>query len=332
VFDVTSLPEIGKNECFDNVKSDIYYEQGHLGRIVDFLVEEKFEELEEMVVKLRKEKTIAPNGRFHLSWFYRYLSKNWGNIVPSQKEWITEKLDKWILQYPKSVTPRIIKANIYIRIGWKARGTGWAKDVTEEGWKVFREELNTAWEILEKAEKLEQKDPELYRCMLSIAMGTSKPDEVAKDLFEKGVALEPRYYRLYSVRAVSLLPRWGGRWEDAGRFAQRAVELTKETDGESFYFRIALSLLNYGDKDDHSPFLNHGFSYERLKRAYKDFGDLYPNLNFQRNSFALIACVYDDKETAREILDELGKNIDYLAWDGSRNYKKYRKWVYGDKK
>lgn len=329
VEDIQSLPTLKNNQCTGNKGHDFYYYQGEVGRVKQLLLEENFDKLEEVAEQFRTERTISQGGNWRLSWFYGGLSKGWIGFTPSKKDLALQKLQRWIEQKPNSVTPRIVLGRVYTDFGWEARGSGWAKDVTEEGWEIFHEELAKAWDILLEAEKLEQKDPELYCALMLIARGTSKPDELVVGFFEKGVAIDSGHHPLYTERAETLLPRWGGGQGELEKFADRAVELTQEEEGQSNYLRIAAKAASYHYSDGPEEFLKHNFSYHRLTQAYHDLIQHYPNTNYYINTFGFMASVYGDKETARTIFDEIGRNVDYSAWGGSDNYNKYHKWVYG---
>ena len=263
-----------------------------------------------------------------MSWFYEGLSNGWTGFTPSKKHLALQKLQRWIELKPKTVTPRIVMATVHTRFGWHARGRGWAKDVTEEGWEVFHEELDKAWNILLEAEELEQKDPELYCALMVIARGTGKPDELFDTFFEKGVAIDSDYHLLYTQRAEDLLPRWGGKKGELEKFADRAVELTQGKEGQSLYLRIAALAACYHYSDGSEEFWKHNFSYHRLTQAYHDLIQRYPNTNYYVNNFGLIASIYGDKKTARTIFDKIGRNVDYSAWGGSDNYNKFLEWAY----
>jgi hypothetical protein len=74
----------------------------------------------------------------------------------------------------------------YVFFGWKARGTGTAGKVTADGWKVFNDRLQQAREILEEAETLPTKDPQLYTSLQWVAMAQGWSRSQVDVLLEQG--------------------------------------------------------------------------------------------------------------------------------------------------
>src|SRR5438552_17887560 len=60
--------------------------------------------------------------------------------------------------YPGEYLTYLLKGHFYLHYGWYARGTGWAQDVSPEGWKLFGERLRIADKALRNAWELNQKD------------------------------------------------------------------------------------------------------------------------------------------------------------------------------
>ncbi|HEG42874.1 MAG TPA: DUF4034 domain-containing protein, partial [Phycisphaerales bacterium] len=264
VTSIHSYPELIDNICEDNGSLAYYYEQGQIGRIKQFLLDEDFDKLEEIAEQYRTQRTRSEDGKWLLTHFYTNLYSGWTGYRPSKKEFVLEKLNLWMKQKPDSITPRIVLGRVHISLGWFGRGGGWAKDVSEEGWKVLKEESSCAWDVLRKAEKLEHKDPELYHALMVTARVLSKPDKISADYFEKGITIDPGYHKLYIERARNLTPRWGGMPGELEKFAERAVELTKEEEGYSNYLRIAANETTHHNADGTGVFLEHNFSYRKL--------------------------------------------------------------------
>jgi len=261
-----------------------------------------------------------------------------------KKEQFLKMLQRWHEAHPGSVTPRIVLADAHTEYAWEARGHGWASTVTEEGWKGFREHLTKAWEILREAEKLETKDPQLYSIMVLTGMGLSKDrpgalasllsdvtglkltrNEIA-EAFEKGVQVEPAYYHTYFRRAISLLPRWGGGPGEVELFAARAVELTRDLEGEALYAVVAYHVLDFVGTATYCHRFH--FSWPRIKQGHIDLLKRFPESTYRLNAFCLFASIYKDRETARELFDKIGDNWYRSVWSRGA-FERWKEWADG---
>jgi hypothetical protein len=219
-------------------------------------------------------------------------------------------------------------AKVYVSSGWAARSYGWAHEVTEDGWKVFYEKLQKAWEILEIAETLETKDPEIYNVFLVIGRGLGKSNEEMDKLFDKGIAIGREYHPLYLSKATSLRPKWGGKYGEIEAFADKAVSLTKDTQGESLYAIIAGLAVPRYDTADPDEFLKHNFSYKRIKKGFIEMLDRYPESTYCLNSYCLLASIHKDKIIAKKLFDKIGGNWDKDSWVLEKHFKRYQDWAY----
>lgn len=356
-----SATELVDNECLRNQTYGIWFAeatwvQGHgnnfwqngqicQGEIGWLLQLEEFEVLEKIAHRLRTDKTRFPSGEWQLGFFYNFLATGRGKVTPSNTEEYMGVMERWRAAFPDSVTARIAQSTAYIALAWKARGSGWAYKVTPEGWKGFYDNLNKAWGVLTEAEKLEQKDPQLYASLVTAAMGLNKdrpnlvgellgaitgtqpaPTEI-EQVFRRGVELEPTYYPLYYARTTSLLPRWGGLPGALEQFAARCADATKKEQGEGMYARIAADALDYVGKDE---FLNRmSFSWPRIEQGSKDILAAFPQSSYRRNWLCLFACIYRDRDKARSLFEEVGDNWDCDVWNDWELYVAYRDWASG---
>lgn len=360
VEDEDTRATLPNNRCSDNKRSGVYFadktsgtiedcvitDNGEIneGQIARLLESEQFDTLESIASELRAKKSRFPSGVWQLKGFYGYLMDGSEEINFEKKEQFLEMLQRWHEAYPRSVTQRIVLADAHTEYAWEARGHGWASTVTEEGWRGFREHLTKAWEILKEAEKLETKDPQLYSIMVLTGMGLSKnrPGALASFLsdvtglklarneiaeaFEKGVEVEPAYYHTYYRRAISLLPRWGGGPGEVELFAARAVELTRDLEGEALYAVVAHHVLHFAQT---ATFLERfRFSWPRIKQGHRDLLERFPESTYRLNSFCLLASVYKDKETAKELFDKIGDDWDDYVWRTQAVFDRWRNWAY----
>ena len=328
-------PVLENNECRGNVDGEVFHDrESHYDGVYTYESEigwlfrsENFARLERIVERLRKVKPRLVTGEWQLEDYYDFLQTKSGNAGRFYSERHFEVLNNWIEAYPDSVTPRIALVNQYRYLGWKARGGGYANTVTEEGWKGFHENLDKAEEVLLEAEKLEQKDPELYAAMVVVGMGNGWSDRKIKKAFQKGVSVEVNYYALFRAYCDSLLPRWGGRYGDVERFADEAVQITRDSEGEAMYALIASNVQSYVRSADYVKV--HDFSWSRVQKGFDDFLEAHPNSLNRLNDYCQMACLHKDQEKASELFERIGKNRHPYLWRNEEEFHEWKRWAMG---
>jgi peroxiredoxin len=102
----------------------------------------------------------------------------------------------------------------HLDAAWKARGTNFAPEVSDEGWKGFSEHMDLARDAFEKAWKAAPKRPEAPTAMVRVAMGASpSPEREMRMWFDRAVQAQLDYRTPYSHLIYGLLPRWHGTHE-----------------------------------------------------------------------------------------------------------------------
>ena len=311
-----------KNSVIDGVRLET---QDIVSEVSDLLVKKDFDRLEKIVSSLREGKVRSKGGNWQLNYCYENLSQRWTGFTPSREKWLYGIFDEWMEKKPESVTPRIAKAKAYIDFAWEARGGDYASTVTEAGWKKCREKLGRAHKLLVEAEKLYPSDPEIYALRLEIGRITNKSRKEMESIFQKGIEVERAYCPLYYEMATTLMQRWDGKKGELEAFMDRAVELTKKTEGESFYPRISDMIFRYYTFEDFQREFN--IPYERLRRGYWDLLARYPEAHYYLNSFCYMACLNNDKDTARKLFARIGQDCDPEAWRGQDSFEYSRKWA-----
>jgi hypothetical protein len=312
----------------DYTVSEPRLRQNLQNQVRDMVWDGKFDELEAMAEEFRTQKSRFPSGVWKLHFFYRGFRCRWEK--PTTDEWneFFAKLEQWKQEKPESVTAHIALGSAYIDYAWFARGGGWARDVTEEGWRLFRERLAKARETLEEGEKLPTKDPELYRALLIVGRGQSWNPRRHDEVFRRGEQLEPMYHPLYFERATYLLPRWQGEPGDVERFAELAANKTKHLKGDAFYTRIAWSVAWTAYRDDF--FEMYRFSWPRIKQGFFDIEKQFPNSLWNLNHFCYFACLAGDRETARQLFERIGDKWDSETWKNEGRFLQWKKWAHGE--
>ena len=97
----------------------------------------------------------------------------------------------------------------HINEAWKARGSGWASGVTQEGWRGFNEHLAEARKILTQAWNLQPGFPLAPCRMMTVALGDSGAAEM-RLWFDRTLAAQIDCPQAWSEMRWGLRPRWYG--------------------------------------------------------------------------------------------------------------------------
>lgn len=308
----------------------------------DLLLQSRFGELEELAREYREEKSRLSDGGWKLKYFY--IGLDCGG-VPETEFWdwdtMMTQLEAWSSAYPDSPTAKIATARAYISVAWKARGHGWAKGVSDEAWALFfvwMERANTTLLDIPAAER----DPEVYPTLIRSMVGLMFPDSdskkaAMKKAFEEGAAFEPEYHSTYFAMAILLLPRWFGEPGELFEFAEDAANNIGGEEGSEIYTRIMISVLGFIRPEpyegEYSSLLSwetfdESLSWEKVKEGFEYMELQYPDSRWNKNAYCLLASIAGDKETARQLFIELGKDgWEKKIWKRKGIWKSKRKWA-----
>lgn len=109
------------------------------------------------------------------------------------------------------------------RLGWEARGTGFAGTVSREGWKGLAEHLAKARAHLEQAIRLEPAYPEPAGAMIPVAMGMGNDECKMRDWFDRAISAQIDYLPAWKNYVYGLYPRWFGSQSDMYEFGRQAL-------------------------------------------------------------------------------------------------------------
>ena len=187
-----------------------------------------------------------------------------------------------------------------------------------------------ALSVLDEAERLKDQDPELYHCYLTVGRGLSKPLEWMEEKFQKGISIQNNYHYLYNNMVEYLQPKWHGNKQEMLDFAERACDLTKEKEGNTIYARIVGSAYHCNGAE---YFFKLGFPYDKIKSSFEELLEQYPKSYRNMNRLCVFACMYDDRETARELFKKIDNNAVAEIWKNDNEYFNQAKaWAFSDDK
>lgn len=256
-----------------------------------------------------------------LSAFYHALELK---STDSERQWLDQqtKLDGWAKAFPDSLSAKVAMADWFIGYAWKARGTGYAHTVTDEGWKLMSERLNQAANILRSVPPEKVDDPEYYRHWITLAVGDDSPNKAGGEAFAKGAQVAKEFYPLYSTRAYFLLPRWFGKSGEWEKFAEEASATFLGEKRDILYAQLAQTQARfYGE----SFFQECSMDYDRIKSGLLASAALEKGLFGNLSRLCYLAAIQGDKETARRLFLDLGSNATTRSFGELSDFIRLRK-------
>ncbi len=293
-----------------------------------------FAALEEMATGFRDTRARHRDFGFKIESFYDYFwdYSSWNRENPEEMSpEVVQKLKAWSDAYPESPTPHIALAGFYVSWAWDARGSGWARDVTEESWQLFFERLQTAYEILQAGPEAIRDDPSTWAVLQDVALGLGAERAQAEDIFAEGLASDPGYWHIYHGMAYHLLPRWHGenhrQWHD---WLVQAVDRSGLPQDEQDMIHAMVSMrmiaFAYDDSDEPDPFLVSRVDWERLKRGGELLLTHYPDSTRLPSYFFKVAAIRGDVDAIRTALKKMNLRYDRGLWSG-RDDSEFFAWI-----
>jgi hypothetical protein len=140
------------------------------------------------------------------------------------REVIFRQVEKAVVdRYGDCATVHMLRGNEAILRAWDARGSGYASTVTEEGARVFGEQLKIAQKELTRAWKLDPSEPMIAEKMITVCMGLSLPRDEMEAWFQRGQSAHANYPALCTAKALYLSPIWIGSRDEQLAFSRECL-------------------------------------------------------------------------------------------------------------
>jgi len=261
----------------------------------------KFDELEAEAARLQTSPERLRDGTWQRQAFYDALSCSGSSRDPDWTRFEQALLD-WQARYPNSDAVRLALANFYIEYAWKARGSGYANTVTEEGWRLFASRLQTAHRELVSIHSPDYRNESYWQSMLTLARGLQVPKEEVLAEVEKALATSPHRTTILRNTVIYLLPRWfGERGEWQAWLARQTQGAEKSPERDAEYALAVSTALYYVGQDDGAPFGSGDADWPRVRKGLLLREKQFPeSLRFKSN-LLLMAYYANDRATAREV-------------------------------
>lgn len=281
--------------------------------------------LEALAAQLRKSGEAMDAGTWMLSRFYDSAV-----VVPDEEPAGGEAVkfyEAWAARSPDSITAQICLARAYIEHAWNARGGGYADTVTDNGWRSFDERLEKAWEVLDRADKLEEKCPVWYSSVQSIALGRDWDRTMYLNMVSEALSKYPTYARYYTGACYWMLPRWHGEEGDFEKWLAERAGAYPPGEQDMAYARMVWM----AEQMPVSGQIHFGpgkLDWERTKRGFEAWLEAKPENLMIRFKFTQFAVLAEDRETAREQFLITGGKYFPGIWKDDRAFEAARQFAF----
>lgn len=156
-----------------------------------------------------------------------------------------ERIEEWLAERPDSKLARVTEVRRLIQEGWQARGSGFAQQVTQEGWETFHLKLTEAHAKIKPLLEGDSPPPEAFMLLFDIAKAEGWDESKCLDYADEVLAASPEYLMPHLCLVEKLLPRWGGGLTSSADYAEFVADKVGGDEGDALYARLALRVADY---------------------------------------------------------------------------------------
>ena len=237
------------------------------------------------------------------------LSEDWDGVLGERSKAIYDGL-----RANSSLDPYITKVIggwYEIDRAWEARGSDWASNVTEEGWKGFAEHLAEARRLLTEAWKLHPEFPEAPTRMIRVVMGEGRSSGDTQRLwFDRAVAAQMDYEPAYYNLLWGMRPRWGGSYDAMYEFGLDCLATNRFDTRVPWQFFAVLDMVTE-DLEGEKRYWLAPETYDYLEALFSGYEAATDgeSRSYYRSVYAVAAWYCGHYPEARRLLDELGNGF-----------------------
>lgn len=154
-------------------------------------------------------------------------------------------LRNWQAERPDSPPVATALAGFYISHAWLARGQGYASTVSSEGWKKYRERIETASQFL-KAPVDERTNANALQHKMTMLKAGSFDRQAADQLALLGARRGMEGVPVLQEYFACLMPRWHG---EPGDLEEACDQLKQQTGNDDAYYVMADLTIEYEGAD-----------------------------------------------------------------------------------
>jgi hypothetical protein len=238
--------------------------------------------------------------------FHKFLTTGYQLRFPDA---IDPHFESWQERQAQSRLARYCRAEKLRSEAWKARGSGFARDVTEEQFKKFQDKLAEVETLIDSFAKEKTILPIMYPVIFDVAKGQQWEDEKIKPFVDRMLKECPDNLSAHTAHAESLMPRWGGEINDCHDYAERVAQHLGGPAGDAVYAVIAHRLILFHAQ---GVFEELGFNSDRVQRGLKHLYRNNLDCPAYRQTALVMAVLARDRDKSFELKAEVVKHND--AW------------------
>lgn len=221
-------------------------------------------------------------------------------------EWV----DAAMAKIPALEADRLkIKGIHLVHHAWDARGSGFARTVTERGFRAFRERLIEAGEALDASWKLKP-DPLTATEMITINKGLGGNRDEMEKWFERAMKADGNSLRACAAKMDWLDPKWCGTPEDLLAFGRACRNTRNWRAGITLLaseprVRLATGLA----KEEFYEYFSDPEIWQVASETFDEYLRHYPHDDTERSKYAAYAHYCKQYYVAHAQFRELGDNL-----------------------
>jgi hypothetical protein len=242
-----------------------------------------------------------------------------------------EKCQRWVQKNPKSHFAWTVLGLAYNELGWKYRGGDWASKVEEENWGPFKENLIKGTQCLNQAYRLMADDPYSSVYLMEIGSSLSLGRPYIEKQFQRALKAVPLCAQAYKVKAVCLMPKWGGTWDEFKEFCLTNGE--KAEPGSRIRLLIVIYYEEKGERLEEGNYLKKPEYWSVIQQEYMIYLIANRNADATRSHYAALARTAEKWDVVRLqmllLKDRPGKIWEWGGWSSEEDYNSVMKWAVG---
>jgi len=224
-------------------------------------------------------------------------------------------------RWPKEAFPYFFKGRFYIDYAWEARGSGWAKNVDEDMWKLFADRLSIAEEALNKAWKMDRSLPDTPLAAMRLEVGQGIGRERMELWYQRAVAFPQDRYEAVRQKLWYLQPRWYGSEEECLDFAREVVKSNQFSGREPLHLYHTHESLAAFFKDQRPDYWNEPQVWPEIKASFERYFELNGEDNSWRHNYVKCAWRCQQWQTLNEQIAKLTQ-VNYEYFGGEEAFEK----------
>ena len=215
-----------------------------------------------------------------------------------------------------SYVVEMLVGDYHMAAGWDARGSGFANEVTREGWEDFETHMQLARKSFENAWEAAPHRPEAPAAMVYVAMCSSRSaNREMRRWFERAVEAQCDYRVAYTNVLQGLMPRWHGSLDQLYQFGVSCSN-TERYDTLVPYMLFDVLWRIVGDKLNNSEgirYLRKPGIYDNVRSVCQGYLEHENDLStdeWWKTAWLGFACCAEQWDDAKRLIEELDSDLD----------------------